>query len=228
VSLAPFRTAWCAVGGERGGEIVPRWFDVLAELGLERVHLFWAIPEASNPAAALDRLRSTSARWLAGLQAMGIEGDLSIKRGLPGPWIADLAELAPDSLIITGPPASRGARSSTIHHLLRHSRRPFLLLPDLVQPPEAPLFERPVVEASSSPDPATPRLDWLDAGRTEWLDLARLAPAAAVQDALRLAEDLDASLLVFTRRTAELVPLALQHGNFPILVPPTAAVRTDR
>jgi hypothetical protein len=227
MSLAPFRTAWCAIGGERGGEIVPRWFDVLPELGLERVHLFWAIPEATNPAAALDRLRSVSARWLAGLRAIGIEGDLSIKRGSPGPWIADLAELTPHSLIVTGPPASRGARSSTIDHLLGGTVRPLLLLPDLVQPPETALFERPVTEASASLVLPDNLADWLDGAHAERLDLAHLHPAAAVPNALRLAEDLDASLLVFTRRAAALVPLALQHGNFPILVLPAPIAGRD-
>lgn len=215
VSPVDFGTAWCAVGGERGGDIVPRWFSAFPELGIERVHLFWGLPESEHAALALDALRGVSARWLAELRALGMEGELSLKRGAPGPWLAALAALADDSLIVTGPPAWRGARSTTIDHLLAHGTRPLLLLPDLVQPPEIPLLARALIDAAD--DDAT-----LPAG-AERLDLAPLDPPRAVRTALRVAEDLDASLLVLPRRRRELVPLALQHGNFPLLVPAPAA-----
>jgi hypothetical protein len=225
--LTPMRygTVWCAVGGERGGDIVPRWFGAVPELGAARVHLFWALPETASPASALDRLRSISVRWLSGLQALGLEGELTIKRGAPGPWLTALAELADDSLIVTGPPAWRGAESETIAHLLAHATRPLLLLPDLVQPPEGDLFAHPVVDAGPSRELHLPGPDgdsW-DGEGAEWLDLAGFDPPHAVRTALRLAEDVDASLLVLPRRRAELVPLALQHGNFPILVPGRSA-----
>jgi hypothetical protein len=221
LSAMRYGTVWCAVGGERGGDIVPRWFGAVPELGAARVHLFWALPETASPTSALDRLRSISVRWLSGLQALGLEGELTIKRGAPGPWLAALAALADDSLIVTGPPAWRGAESETIAHLLAHATRPLLLLPDLVQPPEGELFARPVVDAGPSRDlhmPSHAGDPWNGDG-AEWLDLAGFEPAHAVRTALRLAEDVDASLLVLPRRRRELVPLALQFGNFPILVP---------
>jgi hypothetical protein len=217
VTTARFRTAWCAVGGERGGEVVPRWFGALAELGVERVQLFWAVPPAVDPAQALDRLRSVAVRWMAGLQALGVEADLSIKRGAPGPWLTGLAELEPDSLIVVGPPGSQRGESATIAHLLEHPARPLLLLPDLVQSLEVSLFDRPVVDGRPG-EPAEHAEPWAGPA-AEWLDLSRLGPEEAVRTALRVAEDLDASLLVLPRRRADLVPRALRQGNFPVLVP---------
>lgn len=214
-----FDTAWCAVGGERGGEIVPRWFGALADLGARYAHLFWAMPETGDADVALDRLRSVSTRWLAELRALDIEGSLSIKRGAPGPWLNSLAELSDDSLIVVGAPAARGARSSTIHYLLHSATRPVLLLPDLIQPPLASLWSRVVVDAGDASDADLHALPWA-AEVAEWTDLASLDPAAAARTAVRLAEDVDASLIVFPRRAAALAPLALQSGTFPILLPP--------
>jgi hypothetical protein len=217
VSTARFRTAWCAVGGERGGEVVPRWFGALAELGVERIQLFWAVPETADPAAALDRLRSVSVRWMAGLQALGVQAELSIKRGAPGPWLTGLASLEPDSLIVVGPPAARAVDSATIAHLLEQPARPLLLLPDLVQPQDAALFDRVVVDGE--PGHGAGSEPW-EGAAAEWVELSRLAPDEAVRTALRVAEDVDASVLVLPRRRSALVPLALRYGTFPVLVPP--------
>jgi hypothetical protein len=220
VSSAGFATAWCAVGGERGGEVVPRWFGALAELGVERVHLFWAVPGEVDPAAALDGLRSVSTRWMSALQALGVQAELSIKRGAPGPWLSGLADLEANSLIVTGPPASRSLDSATIGHLLEQRRSPLLLLPDLVQPLDASPLDRPLVDGARGPAVRPPEA-W-EGDATEWVDLSHLAPDEAVRTALRVAEDVDASLLVLPRRSAALVPLALRLGNFPVLVPASA------
>jgi hypothetical protein len=219
VSTARFRTAWCAVGGERGGEVVPRWFGALAELGVERFQLFWAVPETADPAAALDRLRSVSVRWMAGLQALGVQAELSIKRGAPGPWLTGLASLEPDSLIVAGPPAARAVDSGTIAHLLEQPARPLLLLPDLVRPQDAALFDRAVVDGE--PGLGADAEPW-EGATAEWVELSRFAPEEAVRTALRVAEDVDASVLVLPRRSAALVPLAIRYGNFPVLVPPAS------
>jgi hypothetical protein len=212
----------CAVGGERGGEIVPRWFDALPDFGPTQASLFWAMPEDGSADAALERLRSVSARWLAELRVQGIDGSLSIKRGAPGPWLSALAALSERSLIVVGPPASRGVRSSTIQHLLRDSTRPLLLLPDLVQPPIVSLWTRVVVDAGGSfdvSDAAPQGTPWSPDG-LESIDLAPQDPVRAVRTALRFAEDIDASMLVLPRRSAALAPLAMEYGNFPILLPP--------
>jgi hypothetical protein len=216
-------TAWCAVGGERGGDIVPRWFDALAELGIRDAHLFWALPESAYAALALEQLRSVSTGWLADLTASGIASELSIKRGEPGPWLTALAELSPRSLIVCGPPAWRGTRSSTIHHLVGHSPRPLLLLPDLVQTPEISLLARIVVDGAGMQQVAA-ALEPLgpDVRSVERLDVAPLEPEAAARIILRIAEDADASLLVLPRRASALAPLVLEHGNFPVFVPSVA------
>jgi hypothetical protein len=217
-------TAWCGVGGDRGGEIVPRWFGNLADIGVEHVSLFWAMPEEGQSDAALERLRSVSTRWLAEIRAMGMEGSLSIKRGDPGPWLTSLSELSGGSLIVVGPPATRGGRSTTVQHLLRYTERPLLLLPDLLQPPIVTLWSRVIVDAA--PAPHGPRFDW-PAEAVERVDLDNLDPVRAVRTAVRLAEDLDATLLCFPRRAAALVPLALEYGNFPVLVTPGSAPGQD-
>lgn len=222
IDLELFPTAWCGVGGERGGEVVPRWFPALADLGVAQVHLFWAVPETGHAASALDGLRSASGRWLAELRALGLEGELSIKRGEPAAWLAALADISPGSLIVLGPPA-RGQPSATLQHLLQHGRQPLLLLPDLVYSPEIPLLARPVIDAG------VPRAAGLPGGaalwdtpRTEWLDLAPLEPLPAARTALRRAEDSDASLIVLSRRSTALAPLLVQYGTFPVLVLPAA------
>jgi hypothetical protein len=217
-------TAWCAVGGERGGDIVPRWFASLAEIGIRDAHLFWALPETAYAALALDQLRSVSTRWLQELQQVGIASDLSIKRGAPGPWLTALADLSDENLIVCGPPAWRGARSTTIDHLLAETRRPLLLLPDLVQTPEIPILTNVVAEASSTAEAEQAIQSLGDGARLiERLDLSTLDSIAAVRIALRIAEDVDASLLVLPRRAAQLVPLLLEDGNFPLFVPAPAA-----
>lgn len=210
-------TAWCGVGGERGGEIVPRWFGNLADIGVAHVNLFWAMPDEGQDDAGLERLRSVSSRWLAEIRAMGMEGNLSIKRGDAGPWLTSLAEISANSIIVSGPPATRGARSATVQHLLRHASSPVLLLPDLIQPPIVSLWARVVTDAD--PEPARSRVHW-PAEAVEWIDLDPLDPVRAVRTALRLAEDVDATMICFPRRAAALAPLALEYGNFAILVPP--------
>jgi hypothetical protein len=213
-------TAWCAVGGERGGDIVPRWFSSLGDLGIREAHLFWALPESAYAALALDQLRSVSNRWLEALTDSGIAGELSIKRGAPGPWLTALAELSEESLIVCGPPAWRGTRSTTLEYLAVHARRPLVLLPDLVQTPEIPILSRIVVDATSPEEADRAVLPLGDGARTvERLDLGSLEPAAASRILLRISEDVDASLLVLPRRAGELGPLVLEHGNFPLFVP---------
>jgi hypothetical protein len=213
MSTFNFADAWCAIGGERGGDVVPRWFAALPDLGVLKAHLFWSLPESGYADLALDQLRSVSARWLAELKAEGVDGELSIKRGAPGPWLTALSELSPSSLLVTGPPAWRGTRSSTITHLLETARRPLLLLPDLVQPPEVHLLSRPVVDTGDG----SVNLDGLPSA--ERVDLSAFGAAEASRIALRVAEDVDASLIILPYRASELAPIALERGNFPILVP---------
>jgi hypothetical protein len=214
-------TVWCAVGGGRGGDVVPRWFDALADLGARHANLFWAMPDDGSADVALERLRSVSTRWIAELRTLGIEGSLSIKRGAPGPWLVGLSGLDGNSLVVVGPPTSRGVRSATIQHLLHHSSRPLLLLPDLVQPPIVSLWTRVVVDAGSGGD-GSAELDGLPwaAESVESIDLASLDAVRAVRTGLRFAEDVDATMLVLPRRSAALAPLAMEFGNFPVLVPP--------
>lgn len=214
-----FTTAWCAVGGERGGELVPRWFSVLPELGIRHVRLFWAVPESADSAAALDHLRSLSGRWLAELNALGIEGDLAIKRGAPGPWLAGVAAMSPDSLVVVGPPSDASSASGTIAYLVEEATTPVLFLPELQQPPEGRFLARPVVGVG--PDPTLgPLLQRLlgDGAEPHLLDLHALAPLEKIRTALRIAEDVDGSLLVLPHGSADLVPYALRHGSFPLLL----------
>jgi hypothetical protein len=218
-----FEVGWCGVGGERGGDIVPRWFGVLTELGIRRVNLFWALPAAENPTNALERVRSISVRWLAELRGLGVDAALSIKRGEPGPWLAGLASLNPDSVIVTGPPAWRGASSSTIRYLLENRSRSLLLLPDLIQTPDVPLFACPVIDAPTASAARSLAAAKWDGHPAEFLDLEPLDPVQAVRTALRVAEDVDASVLVLPRRSHLLVPYALNYGNFPVLIPPSPA-----
>jgi hypothetical protein len=215
-----FSVAWCGVGGARGGQIVPRWFRVLPDLGIQTAHLFWSMPDAgTNPGPALDQLRSASTRWLAELSALGVEGDLVIKRGVPGSWLADLAALSPEALVVLGP-STPASVSTTVYDLLRNGSTPLLLLPDLVPPPVR-LLERPVIDAGEDPN-----LDGLveamgqEAGDLNLIDLDHLEPPDAVLTALRVAEDVDATLLVLPRRPDDLVPYAIRRSNFPLLVWP--------
>jgi hypothetical protein len=215
-----FSVAWCGVGGARGGQIVPRWFRVLPELGVETAHLFWSMPDSSdNAGRALDHLRSASTRWVAELSALGVEGDLVIKRGLAGSWLTDLAALSPEALVVLGPSAPASV-STTVHDLLHDGSTPLLLLPDLAPPPTR-LLERPVVDAGNDP-----RLDWLveaiapEASDLHRIDLDHLEPPEAVLTALRVAEDVDATLLVLPRRPIDLVPYAVRRTNFPLLIWP--------
>jgi hypothetical protein len=208
-----FEDAWCAIGGERGGDVVPRWFAALPDLGVRKAHLFWSLPESGYADLALDQLRSVSSRWLAELKAEGVEGELSIKRGAPGPWLTALSELTAASLVVAGPPAWRGTRSTTIAHLLQSAKRPVLLLPDLVQPPEGHLLSRPVVDMRPGLD-GTEHLPG-----AERVDLSPFNAREAARIALRVAEDVDASLLILPSRADVLAPLVLEFGNFPVLVP---------
>jgi hypothetical protein len=215
-----FSVAWCGVGGARGGQIVPRWFPVLPELGVQTAHLFWSMPDAGAESDhALDRLRSSSTRWLAKLSSLGVGGDVVIKRGVAASWLSDLAALSPDALVVLGP-STPTSLSTTIHDLLHDGSTPLLLLPDVAPPPQR-LLERLVVDSGSDAS-----LDWLvdalghQAGELHPIDLGQLEPPDAVLTALRLAEDLDATLLVLPRRPEELVPYALRRSNFPLLVWP--------
>jgi hypothetical protein len=215
-----FSVAWCGVGGARGGQIVPRWFRVLPDLGVQNAHLFWSMPESDgNSGPALDQLRSVSSRWLAELSALGVEGDLVIKRGMPSSWLTDLAALSPEALVVLGP-STPASVSTTLHDLLHDGVTPLLLLPDLAPPPVR-LLERLVIDAGDDPD-----IEWLvdaigqDAAELHRVDLGHLDPPDAVLTALRVAEDVDATLLVLPRRPAELVPYAIRRSNFPLLVWP--------
>ena len=210
-------TAWCAVGGERGGVVVPRWFGVLPELGIERVHLFWAVPETDG-SAALDALRPASGRWLAELRMLGMEGELAIKRGAPGPWLSSLAGLSGDALVVLGP-SRPGRMGETLTHLLEKGTAPLLLLPDLARLPNRPLLEHPVVDAGSPREAEAVAGSWgWEPAAAQRVDLSALDAARAVRSAVRLAEDVDATLLVVPRRAAELAPAALEQGNLPVLV----------
>jgi len=215
---APFATAWCAVGGARGGQIVPRWFRVLPDLGVRTVHLFWSMPDTGAD-TLLDQLRSASNRWLAELRALGLEADLVIKRGSAGAWLNGLSALSTDPIVVLGPSAPASV-STTVYDLLGEGSSPVLLLPDLV-PPQARLLGRPLIDAGE--DPACDRLvESLTREHSDpyLIDLDHLEPPDAVLTALRVAEDVDATLLVLPRRSRELVPYAVQRSNFPLLVWP--------
>lgn len=211
--------AWCAVGGARGGLVVPRWFGVLPELGVERVHLFWSVPEVGGD-AALEELRTASGRWLAELRMLGLEGELSIKRGDPGPWLASLTGLSGESLVVLGPPAREGGESRTLAHLLATSADPLLILPDLGRLPVSHVLARPVVDAATPAEADELARQWgWDPAEAHRVDLSRLDAARAARAALRVAEDVDATLLVLARRGDGLLPAAVQLAALPVLVP---------
>jgi hypothetical protein len=193
---------------------------VLPELGVQTAHLFWSMPvSGDNAGPALDQLRSASTRWLAELTALGVEGDLVIKRGAPSSWLTDLAALSPEALVVLGPSTPTSV-STTVHDLLNGGSTPLLLLPDL-PPPPVRLLERTLVDAG-----AERGLDWLvdalaqDAAECHRIDVGNLDPPDAVLTALRVAEDVDATLLVLPRRPSELVPYAVRRSNFPLLIWP--------
>jgi|GEM_PF-5385771 len=216
---AAFATAWCAVGGARGGQIVPRWFRVLPELGVSRVHLFWSMPGGDDADAALDGLRSASARWINELRALGLEGDLVIKRGSAASWLNGLAQLSDDPVIVLGPSVPSSV-STTVYDLLRDGSAPILLLPDLI-PPHGGMLARPLIDVDGEEGLET-LVEGLMRAHTDpyLIDLAHLEAPDAVLTALRVAEDVDASLIALPRRGRELVPYAVQRSNFPLLVWP--------
>jgi hypothetical protein len=216
---AAFATAWCAVGGARGGQIVPRWFRVLPELGVTRVHLFWSMPDGIDAGAALDGLKSASARWINELRALGLEGDLVIKRGSAASWLTGLAQLSDDPVIVLGPSAPSSV-STTVYDLLREGSTPILLLPDLI-PPHGRLLARPLIDVDAA-EGAEGLVDGLTRDHSDpyLIDLAHLEAPDAVLTALRVAEEVDASLIAMPRRGHELVPYAVQRSNFPLLVWP--------
>jgi len=216
---AMFSTAWCGVGGARGGQIVPRWFRVLPELGVSRVHLFWGMPDSVDPGAALDGLKSASARWINELRALGLEGDLVIKRGSAGSWLNGLAPLSEEPIIVLGASAPSSV-STTVYDLLQDGTAPVLLLPDLI-PPHGRILGRPLIDAGNDPELAGV-VEGLTRDHSDpyLIDLAHLDAPEAVLTALRVADDVDASLIALPRRARELVPYAVQRSNFPLLVWP--------
>ncbi|MBI4545369.1 MAG: hypothetical protein HY703_09250 [Gemmatimonadetes bacterium] len=216
-----FRTALCAVGGGCGGAVVPRWFGVLPELGVECVCLFWAIPPSRQGVTDLDALCAAGKRWLAELAALGAQGELVLKRGNPGPWLTALASIVEVDLVVTGPPATRQGSSRTITHLLEHLSKPLLLLPGGEGPAGPDLLARPLVDSDGTPEARALIESWT-AGSAErsFVRPGGRTARERVHQALRACVETDATILVLPGRARAMVPHLLRSTAVPLLVAP--------
>jgi hypothetical protein len=224
VSEKLFGSAICAMGGSRGGQVIPGWFDRMASLGIRHAWLFWAVPAGRDSEEELDRLRATVPRWLADLRAGGVSGELVIKRGRPGFWLSSLAGICDAGLIVTGPPSMRGGSSETIDHLLEHSRVPLLLLPEGGPATDATLLRRPIVELGGSACARGFVDAWTGAALRHEFDSAELAPRDAAREILRLALDVEATAIVLSGGLDGLAQRLLHYGTVPLLVAPRVPV----
>jgi hypothetical protein len=221
VSETLFGSAICAVGGARGGSVIPAWFDLLPRIGVRHAWLFWAVPAPPGSAAGLDELRADARRWNADLRSLGVSSELLIKRGLPAPWLTALAGICHAELIMAGPPAVRGGVSATLDELLASSPVPLLLLPDGGAPPEADLLLRPLVERGGTAA-ARALIDAWTEGRPLRHDFGNgnARSPGQTREALRLAIDLDATSFVVSGATPGLATRLVLHGSLPVLVVP--------
>jgi hypothetical protein len=219
VASKRFSAALCAVGGARGGRVVPDCFGMLPALGVDQVYLFWAMPSGPEGLVELDVLRSDAELWLSELRALGVGSELVIKRGSPGPWIAALAGICGADLVVCGPPSVRGGTSETIDHLLRALQVPLLVLPE--DGCDGDLFARPLVDTERSPEAEALIAGWLGCPASRH-DLA--VPSApgpdAARTALALAQEAAASVLVLSGSSDVLVPHAVRDLHLPLLILP--------
>ncbi|MBI4408181.1 MAG: hypothetical protein HY561_00640 [Gemmatimonadetes bacterium] len=209
----------CAVGGTRGG-LVPAWFGSLPPLGVELVWLFWAVPAGDEACAQLDLVKLSGKRWITELRALGMDGELLIKRGQAGPWLTALARACRADLVVAGPPAVAGRESRTLTDLLMRLNCALLLLP-ATGAPERELLARPLVNTEGSAESAA-LVDAWTAGRPErtLLRLGRLSSERAGRAAVRAAIELDATALVMAAPAPAVALYVLQHGTIPILLAP--------
>jgi hypothetical protein len=212
-----FGSALCAVGGARGGTILPRWFGALAELGVRQVCLFWAVPAGPHAAEELDVLRAGANRWMADLRALGIASELVIKRGRPGPWLTALAAICESDLIVAGPPAVAGGVSDTLEHLLEASPVPLLVLPD-AGPADGELLLRPVVERAAHGESRATLDAWTRGRASRLVQSDGLDAAVVATTMLRLAETTGATAHVVSGALPGLAARLLRRSALPLLV----------
>lgn len=217
----PFGSALVALGGVRGGITVPRWFGTFPGLGLCQAYLFWAVPAADEPPADLEALPSIAHRWIAQLHGLGVQGELIIKRGVPGPWLTAYAGICEADLVVAGPPSRRGGRSQTIEFLLDELQHPLLLLPDGEGPVEPDLLARPLVDLDGTPEARRLVTTWTR--QRPGIPLSTERVGAARNDArqlLKQAVELDATVIVLASRARSLAPYLIRYGGLPVLVAP--------
>jgi len=194
---------------------------MLPRMGVQQAFLFWAMPNGPEALEQLDRLRTDSDLWISELRALGIHGELLIKRGRPAPWITALAGICGAQLVVCGPPSQRGGSSETIADLLGTLQQPLLLLPDGNGSTERDLLARPLVDPEGTPEARELVEEWTrGAVEPRLLPELRGTPDRAARQAIRHAVEVDATLVVLAGRARALVPHLIRYVGVPLLAVP--------
>ena len=127
---------------------VASWLPDLAGAGVRRVTLFHAIEGVGSECVKeLDDLRPRLDRLAVQLSAREVEADISLKRGDRVRWLASLAELRTNQVLVVGSRCTvapvGGPVGSTLRRLLELSRVPLLVISTAREPSGHRLFDRP-------------------------------------------------------------------------------------
>jgi hypothetical protein len=201
--------------------VLPRWFGVLPALGVREAYLFWAVPGEQDVVDRLDRLATDAKQWSAQLEAVGIRSELSIKRGVPGPWLTALAGIYKVDLIVLGPPTQPGSTAETLSYLVDNAKRPILVLPPGQPVLDRNIFARALIDMPVSIE-ISKQIKELATHMDEWreLDVSSFTPARAARAAARSATEMDATIIVLTHNARDIATPLAQFGGLPLLIVP--------